>query len=191
MSAWPLLEILRVILSTYSHLMNNIQETHQYLTHRLNITTANSTSSSSVIQWSSYNGNGTLLAYRVLVKNLGPRVNRKKREISQLEGNFIRNFTVGPNITAVEIGNLSTFFKYCFQILVITKEYGDGRLSDCFYFYTEKDTTVATPLNETAPKISASIRKSLTTIQVKWDPKTITGVKLGTHYRISVGVRTR
>ncbi|KAJ7323753.1 hypothetical protein OS493_030877 [Desmophyllum pertusum] len=145
-----------------------------------NITTVNSTSSSSVIQWSSYNGNGTLLAYRVLVKNLGPRVNRKKREISQLEGNFIRNFTVGPNITAVEIGNLSTFFKYCFQILVITKEYGYGRLSDCFYFYTRKTvTTVAAPLNETAPKISASIRKSLTTIQVKWDPKTITGVKLG------------
>ena len=32
-------------------------------------------------------------------------------------------------------------------------------------------------VNETAAKVSASIRRSLTTIQVKWDPTTITGVK--------------
>lgn len=32
-------------------------------------------------------------------------------------------------------------------------------------------------VNETAPKISASIRRSLTTIQVKWDPSSMTGVK--------------
>ena len=31
--------------------------------------------------------------------------------------------------------------------------------------------------NETAPKISASIRKSLKTILIKWDPKSISGVK--------------
>lgn len=35
----------------------------------------------------------------------------------------------------------------------------------------------ALEVNETAPKISASIKRSLTTIQVKWDPSIIIGVK--------------
>ncbi len=37
--------------------------------------------------------------------------------------------------------------------------------------------TAAPVINETGPKISASIRRSLTTIQVKWDPSSMTGVK--------------
>ena len=77
----------------------------------------------------------------MLVLNKGRRESRKKRAIPQLEqGELIRNFTVGPNITAVEIENLSAFTKYCVRISVITVEAGDGRLSDCFYFYTEEDS---------------------------------------------------
>ena len=37
--------------------------------------------------------------------------------------------------------------------------------------------SIAPELNETAPKISASIKRSLTSIKVTWDPKTISGVK--------------
>ena len=63
-----------------------------------------------------------------------------RREISEMpEGDLLRNFTVGPEITAVEIGNLSAFTKFCIRISVITDELGDGRLSNCFYFYTEED----------------------------------------------------
>ena len=75
----------------------------------------------------------------MLVLNQGQRQSRKKREISPMEGELIRNFTVSPNITSVEIENLSAFTKYCIQIRVITEEKGVGRLSDCFYFYTEED----------------------------------------------------
>lgn len=95
---------------------------------------------SMAIQWSPYSGNNTLLGYRVLLLNQGRRENRKKREISQLEGELIRNFTVGPNLTAVEIENLSAFTKYCIRISVITEESGDGRLSNCFYFFTEEES---------------------------------------------------
>ncbi len=75
-----------------------------------------------------------------MVLNQGRRESRKKREISQLDGELIRNFTVGPNLTAVEIENLAAFSKYCIRVSVIMEEAGDGRLSNCFYFYTEEDS---------------------------------------------------
>lgn len=93
-----------------------------------------------VIGWSPYSGNATLLGYRVLVLEQGRRKTRKKREISQLEGELIRNFTVGPNTTAVEIQNLTASFKFCVRINVITEENGNGKLSECFYVYTEEDS---------------------------------------------------
>ncbi|KAL9950408.1 hypothetical protein ACROYT_G042896 [Oculina patagonica] len=105
-----------------------------------NVTTINTTSTSVAIHWTPYSGNNTLLGYRVLVLNQGRRESRKKREISQLEGELIRNFTVGPNLTAVEIENLTAFSKYCIRVSVITEEAGGGRLSNCFYFYTEEES---------------------------------------------------
>jgi len=92
------------------------------------------------IGWSPYSGNATLLGYRVLVLDQGRRETRKKREISQLEGELIRNFTVGPTATAVEIEYLSAFSKFCVRIHVITEENGNGKLSECFYVYTEEDS---------------------------------------------------
>lgn len=103
--------------------------------------TKRDTSSSSVeIGWSPYSGEATLLGYRVLVLEQGRRETRKKRSLSQLEGELIRNFTVGPNTTAVEIQNLSAFSAFCVRVNVITKENGNGRLSECFYVYTAQDS---------------------------------------------------
>lgn len=104
------------------------------------MTKITASSSSVVIGWSPYSGNATLLGYRVLVLDQGRRGSRKKRAISQLEGELIRNFTVGPNTTAVEIENLSAFSKYCIRILVITEENGNGKLSECVYFYTKENS---------------------------------------------------
>ena len=104
------------------------------------VTKRNSSSTSVVIGWSSYSGKATLLGYRVLVLEQGHRETRKRREISQLEGKLIRNFTVGPNTTAVEIQNLTASSKFCVRVNVITEENGNGNLSECFYVYTEKDS---------------------------------------------------
>ena len=104
------------------------------------MTKLNTSSSSVVIGWTSYSGSATLLGYRVLVLEQGRRETRKKRSVSQLEGELIRNFTVGPNATAVEIQNLSAFSKFCVRIQVITEENGNGKLSECFYVYTEEDS---------------------------------------------------
>ena len=76
----------------------------------------------------------------MLVLEQGRRGTRKKREISQLEGELIRNFTVGPNTTAVEIQNLAAFSKFCVRIYVVTEENGNGELSECSYVYTEEDS---------------------------------------------------
>lgn len=104
------------------------------------MTKLNTSSSSVVIGWSPYSGNATLLGYRVLVLEQGRRETRKKRSLLQLEGEVIRNLTVGPNTTAVEIQNLSAFSKFCVRIVVITEEHGNGKLSECFYVYTEQDS---------------------------------------------------
>lgn len=45
---------------------------------------------------------------------------------------------------------------------------------DVFHFVL---FSIAPEVNETAPKISASIKRSLTSIKVTWDPKTISGVE--------------
>ena len=104
------------------------------------MTKLNSSSSSVVVGWSPYSGNATLLGYRVLVLEQGRRKTRKKRSLSQLEGELIRNFTVGPNTTAVEVQNLSSFSKFCVRIRVITEENGNGKLRECFYVFTEEDS---------------------------------------------------
>ena len=97
----------------------------------------NKSSSSIIIQWKPYSGKATLLGYRVLVLSLGPRGRRLKRATKQLKGELIKNFTVDPNATSIEIGNLSAFFKYCARIGFILVE-GNGELSKCVYFYTKK-----------------------------------------------------
>ena len=104
------------------------------------MTKLNASSSSVVIGWSPYSGNATLLGYRVLVLEQGRREIRKKRSLSQVEGELIRNFTLGPNTTTVEIQNLAAFSKFCVRIRVITEENGNGKLSECFNVYTEEDS---------------------------------------------------
>ncbi|XP_022783114.1 uncharacterized protein LOC111323926 isoform X1 [Stylophora pistillata] len=235
-----------------------------------NMITLKTSPSSVAVQWKPYTGRFHLVAYRVLVLRMRAGKSRKIRSTSNMAGELLRNFTVGPNVTSCEIGNLSAFTKYCVRIGAITLESGDESLSDCYYLSTEKEevslppppeanattngsssvtvhwkpmlnqtilgyiifirdtnrtitvgwcvtkitvessgcvemasfttagwgnttgclqaensVTTATPVspepvpvvNETAPKITASIRKSQTTILVRWDPKTISGVK--------------
>ncbi|XP_022783116.1 uncharacterized protein LOC111323926 isoform X3 [Stylophora pistillata] len=151
-----------------------------------NMITLKTSPSSVAVQWKPYTGRFHLVAYRVLVLRMRAGKSRKIRSTSNMAGELLRNFTVGPNVTSCEIGNLSAFTKYCVRIGAITLESGDESLSDCYYLSTEKEAvTTATPVspepvpvvNETAPKITASIRKSQTTILVRWDPKTISGVK--------------
>lgn len=62
---------------------------------------------------------------------------RKKRRVDSISQELVKNFTVGPNVTEAEIGNLSSFTTYCVKIGVIAKE-GIGNVSQCFYFSTEK-----------------------------------------------------
>lgn len=102
-----------------------------------NLTAVNSSSSSLVIRWKPYVGEATLLGYRVLVLDQGRREHRAKRALTILHGELIKNFSVGANVTMVEIGNLSTFSKYCIRIGVIAVE-GNGELSNCSYFYTDE-----------------------------------------------------
>lgn len=73
----------------------------------------------------------------MFVLSLGPRGHRLKRATTQLNGELIKNFTVDPNATSIEIGNLSAFSKYCVRIGLILVE-GNGELSKCVYFYTKK-----------------------------------------------------
>ncbi|RMX54060.1 hypothetical protein pdam_00013141, partial [Pocillopora damicornis] len=235
-----------------------------------NLTTVKSSPNSLAVQWKPYAGNNTLVAYRVLVLRMRAwksGKSRKRRSIPDKEGELLRNFTVGPNVTAFEIGNLSASTGYCIRIGAITEELGEESLSDCYYLYTEKrDVSLPPPpeanattngsssitihwkpvlnntdspivgyaiflrdtnrsifvescltnitvnssgciemaslittgwgnttgclqtensptptpepvVNETAPKVTASIRRSLATILVTWDPKTISGIK--------------
>ncbi|KAL9950407.1 hypothetical protein ACROYT_G042895 [Oculina patagonica] len=73
---------------------------------------------------------------------------------------------LGPCIT-----NTTVVFSTCIEVAAFTMA-GLGNTTGCLSI--EKAAPV---VNETAPKISASIRRSLTTIQVKWDPSSMTGVK--------------
>lgn len=106
-----------------------------------NLTAMDSSSSSFTISWSPYSGEATVLGYRVLVLNQGPRERRVKRAIAQLDGELIRNFTVAANVTSVEIGNLSAFAKYCVRLSLIAQE-RSGELSDCYYLYTEESKSL-------------------------------------------------
>ena len=106
-----------------------------------NLTTVKSSPNSLAVQWKPYTGNNTLVAYRVLVLHMRAwksGKSRKRRSIPDKEGELLRNFTVGPNVTAFEIGNLSASTGYCIRIGAITEELGEESLSDCYYLYTEK-----------------------------------------------------
>ena len=91
------------------------------------------------VQWKPYTGRFNLVAYRVLVLRMRAGKSRKIRSTSNMAGELLRNFTVGPNVTSFEIGNLSAFTKYCVRIGAITLESGDESLSDCYYLSTEKE----------------------------------------------------
>ena len=102
-----------------------------------NLSAVNITSSSFVLQWSSYTaGNATLLAYRVLVLNQGRRDNRW----TAMDGQ-VYHLTTAGNALVLEIKNLASFNKYCVRIGLIREE-GIGELSDCFYVYTKGENLV-------------------------------------------------
>ena len=106
-----------------------------------NLTTVKSSPNSLAVQWKPYTGNNTLVAYRVLVLRMRAwksGKSRNRRSILDIEGELLRNFTVGPDVTAFEIGNLSASTGYCIRIGAITEELGEESLSDCYYLYTEK-----------------------------------------------------